>query len=40
MGEALFAWMVVAGPAVLVMTLALTVMLRRIPAIAEAEAGD
>ena len=40
MGEALFAWMVVAGPAVLLITVGLTVMLRRIPAIAAAEAGD
>ena len=39
-GQALFAWMLVAGPAVALMTLTLTGMLRRIPALAEAEDGD
>jgi uncharacterized protein (DUF2062 family) len=39
-GQALFAWMLVAGPAVALMTLMFTGMLRRIPAIAEAENGD
>ena len=39
-GQALFAWSLVAGPAVLLMTLMLTGMLRRIPALAEAENGD
>jgi uncharacterized protein (DUF2062 family) len=39
-GHALFAWMVVAGPAILLMTLTLTGMLRRIPAVSKAENGD
>jgi len=39
-GEALFAWSLVAGPAVALMTLTLTSMLRRIPAVAAAEIGD
>ncbi len=39
-GQALFAWLLVAGPAVVLMTLMLTGMLRRIPALAEAENGD
>ena len=38
-GEALAAWLLLAGPAVLVMTLGLTAVLRRVPALA-AEAGD
>lgn len=39
-GHALVAWLLIAGPAVLLMTATLTVMLRRIPAIAAAESGD
>jgi uncharacterized protein (DUF2062 family) len=39
-GRALFAWMLFAGPAVMLITLALTLMLRRIPALASAESGD
>ena len=39
-GQALFAWSLVAGPAVALLTLTLTGMLRRIPALAEAENGD
>jgi hypothetical protein len=39
-GHALLAWMLVAGPAVALMTLTLTGMLRRIPALAKAESGD
>ena len=39
-GHALLAWMLVAGPAVALMTLTLTGMLRRIPAFAKAESGD
>jgi uncharacterized protein (DUF2062 family) len=39
-GEALIAWLLVAGPAVMLMTLTLTLMLRRIPAFASAENGD
>ncbi|MGC1462869.1 MAG: DUF2062 domain-containing protein [Terracidiphilus sp.] len=39
-GHALLAWMLVAGPAVGLMTLTLTGMLRKIPALAEAENGD
>jgi uncharacterized protein (DUF2062 family) len=38
--HALLAWMIVASPAVVLMTLTLTQMLRRIPAIATAESGD
>jgi len=36
----MLAWFVIAVPAVLLMTLMLTVLLRRIPALAAAEAGD
>lgn len=39
-GHALVAWLLIAAPAVLLMTAMLTVMLRRIPALAAAEAGD
>jgi uncharacterized protein (DUF2062 family) len=39
-GHAMLAWFVVAVPAVLLMTLILTVLLRRIPALAAAEAVD
>ena len=39
-GEALLAWLLVAVPAVLLLTATLTRMLRRIPAIGVAEAGD
>jgi uncharacterized protein (DUF2062 family) len=39
-GQALLAWMLVAGPAVMLMTLTLTLMLRRIPALAAAQTGD
>ena len=39
-GQALLAWAVLAIPAVLVLTLAFTPLLRRIPALAAAEAGD
>jgi uncharacterized protein (DUF2062 family) len=38
-GEALGAWMVIAGPAVVLMTLALTLVLQRVPVLA-AESGD
>jgi uncharacterized protein (DUF2062 family) len=38
--QALLAWLLVAGPAVVLMTLGLTPMLRRIPAIAAAESTD
>jgi hypothetical protein len=36
-GHALGAWLVIAGPAVLLMTFGLTAVLRRIPALAEAQ---
>jgi uncharacterized protein (DUF2062 family) len=36
-GHALLAWLVIAGPAVLLMTLMLTVVLRRVPALVEVE---
>jgi uncharacterized protein (DUF2062 family) len=39
-GQALVAWAVLAVPAVLFLTGALTLVLRRIPALAAAEAGD
>jgi uncharacterized protein (DUF2062 family) len=39
-GQALLAWMLVAGPAVMLMTLTLGLVLRRIPALAAAESGD
>lgn len=39
-GQALFGWLLVAAPAVMLLTLTLTLMLRRIPAIASAESGD
>jgi uncharacterized protein (DUF2062 family) len=39
-GEALAAWLVTAIPMVILMTLALTALLRKIPAFAAAEAGD
>ena len=39
-GKALLAWLLVAVPAVALMTFALTHMLRRIPAVAAAEAGN
>ena len=38
-GEALGAWMVIAGPSVVLMTLALTLVLRRVPVLA-AEPGE
>jgi uncharacterized protein (DUF2062 family) len=39
-GQALLAWLLVAIPAVALMTASLTLMLRRIPVVAAAEAGD
>jgi uncharacterized protein (DUF2062 family) len=39
-GHAMIAWLVVAVPAVALMTATLTVLLRRVPAFATAEAGD
>ena len=39
-GQALLAWVVIAVPAVLVLTFTLPVLLRRIPAVAAAEAGN
>lgn len=39
-GEALLAWLVAAVPAVLLMTAALNLMLRRIPVLKAAQAGD
>ena len=39
-GQALLAWLLVAIPAVLLMTAALNLMLRRIPVLRSAEAGD
>ena len=39
-GQALLAWLIAAVPAVLLMTLALNLMLRRIPVLRSAEAGD
>jgi uncharacterized protein (DUF2062 family) len=39
-GQAMLAWLLVAVPAVALMTATLTLMLRRIPAVNAAEAGD
>ena len=39
-GEALLAWLLAAVPAVLLMTVALNLMLRRIPVLTAAETGD
>lgn len=39
-GQALFAWLLLAVPVVALLTTALTVLLRRIPVIASAQAGD
>ncbi len=39
-GHAMLAWLVLAVPAVALMTFALTLLLRRVPALATAEAGD
>ena len=39
-GHALLAWLLIAGPAVLLMTVTLIAMLRRIPALAAIEAAD
>lgn len=39
-GEALAAWLLTAVPMVLVLTLVLTALLRRVPVLAPAEAGD
>ncbi|MGB6830366.1 MAG: DUF2062 domain-containing protein [Terracidiphilus sp.] len=39
-GQALLAWLLVAIPAVLLITVALTPMLRRVPVLAAAESGD
>lgn len=39
-GQALIGWVLVAAPAVVVMTLVLTLMFRRIPAVAAAETGN
>jgi uncharacterized protein (DUF2062 family) len=39
-GEALAAWLLTAVPMVLLLTLALTALLRRVPVLASAEAGD
>jgi uncharacterized protein (DUF2062 family) len=39
-GQALLAWLLIAIPVVALMTAALTVLLRRVPALAAAEAGN
>ena len=39
-GQALFAWLLIALPAIVLITLVLNLMLRRIPALSAAEAGD
>lgn len=39
-GQAMLAWLLIAGPAVVVMTFTLTPLLRRIPALAKSEAAD
>lgn len=39
-GQALFAWLLLAIPVVVLLTVGLTALLRRVPALAAAEAGD
>ena len=39
-GQALFAWLLLAVPMVVLLTPTLTLLLRRVPAVAAAEAGD
>jgi uncharacterized protein (DUF2062 family) len=39
-GQALLAWLLIAVPAVALMTVMLTTLLRKVPAIAQAESGD
>jgi len=39
-GQALFAWLLLAVPVVMLLTPALTAILRRVPTLAEAESGD
>ena len=39
-GQALLAWLIAAVPAVLLMTLAFNLMLRRVPVLRDSEAGD
>ena len=39
-GEAIAAWLVIASPTVVLMTVVLTALLRRVPAVGVAEAGD
>ena len=39
-GQALLAWVLIAVPAVLLLTFALTLVLRRIPAVSAAEVAD
>jgi uncharacterized protein (DUF2062 family) len=39
-GQALLAWLLIAVPAVALMTFMLTTLLRRVPAFAQAESGD
>jgi hypothetical protein len=39
-GQALLGWLIIAIPAVALMTATLTFLLRRIPAVAAAEAGN
>ena len=39
-GQALLAWLLIAVPAVALMTVMLTTLLRRVPAFAQAESGD
>jgi uncharacterized protein (DUF2062 family) len=39
-GHALFAWLIIAIPAVLLMTVTLTAMFRRVPALRTSEVGD
>ena len=39
-GQAMLAWLMIAVPAVVLMTMMLTMVLRHVPAIAQAESGD
>ena len=39
-GQAMLAWLMIAVPAVVLMTVMLTIVLRHVPTIAQAESGD
>jgi flagellar basal body-associated protein FliL len=39
-GKAMLAWLLIAVPAVVLMTVMLTIVLRHVPAVAQAETGE